>query len=173
MPITAQTLKRFVRPVLVETGTFQGDGTAAALEAGFPLVHTVEIYPPLYYHAIDRFRDDDRVRCYQGSSIEHLPSILSSINEPVTFWLDSHYCGGATGGAWDTPLVGELRQIAQHQIKTHIILIDDVHLFGLDLPGLVEIQARLIDINRDYLISYAQSAEPSLGLDILIAMPPG
>lgn len=169
MPIATETLKQFRSSVLVETGTFRGDGTAAALDAGFGKIYTVEVYPALYHAACQRFSGDSRVELFMGSSIERLLDILPKITEPATFFLDAHTCGGATGGAWDTPLVGELRLIATHPIKSHTILIDDIHLFGLDLPGWPEVNMRLAHINPAYRISLLPSGDPALGADVLCA----
>lgn len=169
MPITAETLTHYLNPILIETGTFRCGGTTAALEAGFKQVHTVEIYPALYHNAVEIFADKPHVTPYLGSSVERLPEILNGINEPVTFFLDAHYCGGATGGAWACPLMGELELIAQHHIKSHTVLIDDLHLCNLDIPSIEHILESLRVINPKYTYALLPSAEPHLEWDILAA----
>ena|SRR5579871_5668063 len=171
MPISSESLKQYLSSSFIETGTFLGDGTQAALDAGFPKIYTVEIYPDLYRAACDRFRGNERVELFEGSSIDRLQEILPMLNDQSTFYLDAHTCGGATGGAWNTPLVGELRLIATHPLKNHIILIDDVHLFGLDLPGMPEVMMRLAHINPAYTFALIPSGDPTLGPDILAALP--
>lgn len=169
MPITAKTLSDYLNPILIETGTFRCGGTMAALEAGFKRVHTIEIYPDLYHNAVEIFADKPHVTPYLGSSVDRFPEILESIDEPVTFFLDAHYCGGATGGAWACPLAGELALIAQHPIKEHTILIDDIHLCNLDIPSIENILDALRGINPRYIYALLPSAEPHLGWDVLAA----
>lgn len=172
MPITSQTLSRYLNSVFVETGTFLGDGTAAALQAGFPRVHTIEAYPDLYHGAVARFVDVPQVTCHLGSSVERLQEIVASLTEPATFWLDAHTCGGGTAGAWECSLIGELRIIAHFSpIKTHVILIDDLYMCGLELPFMPEILSRLAVINPAYNIAFIESAALDKGNDILAATP--
>lgn len=172
MPINSATLSRYLNGIFVETGTFLGDGTAAALEAGFQKVYTIEIHPDRYRDSCRRFQGDQRVELFEGSSSRRLQEVLAKIDQPATFWLDSHTCGAPfTGGDWETPLIGELRMLALHAIKTHTILIDDLHLCEFELPGMPELLMRLKRINPDYNVYTTQSADPSLGLDILVAEP--
>ena len=172
MPITSATLAQFLNPTLVETGTFLGDGTQAALDAGFKHVFSIELYPDLHARALRRFANESRVTLLGGASVERLPEVLSLLSEPATFWLDAHYCGGPTAGAWACPLLHELDLIARHPIKTHTILIDDRHLFGLDVPSETAIRALLRTVNPRYHIDLLPSAATELGLDILAASLP-
>ena len=66
-----------------------------------------------------------------GDSANEIKSILKNINEPVCFWLDAH-AGAAkyAKGPEDCPLLQELDLIAEHDIKNHIIAIDDSHMLG-------------------------------------------
>ena len=169
MPITSETLAQFLNPALVETGTFLGDGTQAALDAGFEHVYSIELYPALHANALHRFAGEPRVTLFGGPSVQWLPEVLAKLSAPATFWLDSHYCGGPTAGAWACPLLHELDLIARHPIKTHTILIDDRHLFGLDVPSETAIRALLQTVNPDYHIQLLPSAATELGLDILAA----
>jgi hypothetical protein len=171
MPITAGTLSQFHNDVFIETGVFMGDGIAAALDAGFMHVWSVEVAPTYYQHARRRFEGDPRVEVFLGSSLDRLPELLAGLTVHATFWLDSHYCGRPTGGAWACPLLGELALIGQHPIKTHTILIDDRHLQGLDLPAEESWYDMLRKINPDYRFSLAPSAAVDLGLDIVVAQP--
>jgi hypothetical protein len=171
MPATPEIFARHPNPVLVETGTYHGEGIEAALAAGFSDVRSVELSPQLHQAAAAHFADDGRVRLWLGHSAERLPEMLAGVVTPATFWLDAHYSGGGTaGGAADCPLLGELAAIAAHPIRTHTILIDDVRQFGHEMPVTIDqARAALLAINPDYAIALEQSGNPELGLDILVA----
>ena len=119
--------------------------------------------------AAEKYAGMANIMIFQGDSTEILPILLQSIHEPVTFWLDAHYCGNHEGNTLlsahnnkpNTPLLDELAIIGRHHIKTHTILIDDMGTFGgNDLEGMIR------QINPDYRISYADGANKN---DILIA----
>lgn len=171
MPVSAETLKLYPNSVLIETGSFRGDGTQAALDAGFSKIYTIEADERLWVEVDNRFQDEPRVTCLYGLSTKYLLRLLATLTEPATLFLDAHTCTHDGAGAWACPLTEELRQISVQTIRNHTILIDDVHLFGLELPGMTEVKERLANINLDYKLSFAPSAEPSLGDDILVAQP--
>jgi hypothetical protein len=78
--------------------------------------------------------------------------ILSSINEPILFWLDGHYSGGETAkGEANTPILKELEFILRHPIKNHVILIDDARCFigENDYPTLRELAVFVSGINNE------------------------
>ena len=55
---------------------------------------------------------------------------MGKINERAIFWLDGHYSDGITAkGDLNTPILKELEAILSHNIKDHIILIDDARCF--------------------------------------------
>ena len=99
-----------------------------------------------------------------GDSTEVLKQLLSTIDEPICFWLDAH--AGAqkyARGTEDVPLLSELEVIKNHHIKNHIIAIDDAHLFGqiqYDKEGNVvcdyshvpfdTVKEKLLEINSSY-----------------------
>lgn len=171
MPASAAMFARYLSPCLIETGTWHGDGVAAALEAGFPRIRSVELSPLLHQAAAERYRGDIRVELWLGQSGECLPMMLEDIVMPVTFWLDAHYSGGDTDrGPSVCPLLDELAVIAEHALKRHTILIDDVRLFGSEFPlTLPEVRAALYAINPSYRLTFDQSAMRELGRDILVA----
>ena len=86
------------------------------------------------------------------------------IDQPCCFWLDAH--SGAqqyARGNQDVPLLTELDIIKNHQIKDHIIAIDDAHLFGkiqYDKDGNIScdysnvtfdlVKEKLLEINPNY-----------------------
>jgi hypothetical protein len=74
--------------------------------------------------------------------------------------------GGRYGGS---PLIQELQAIGEHHIKNHIIIIDDVRLFGSEeWSGLQKEQVidSILNINYKYRITYIDGHIPG---DIMIA----
>jgi hypothetical protein len=115
--------------VMVETGTNFGHTVAASLSS-FEIIHTVELFDPLYENAQRRFARFPKVKLHHGDSAHELPLILAELREPALFWLDAHYSGDGTArAAIDTPIVQELQTISNHAVKNHVILIDDARLF--------------------------------------------
>lgn len=169
--------------VLVESGSFQGDGIQDALDAGFKRVISMELSASLVEHCRQRFAGNDRVQIVHGSSTTTLPAILAGISEPVTFWLDGHYsCNPLV--PFDPilgpcPLLKELDIIQEHAIKTHTILIDDRRLmYGHADPTNVkdgffniteeQVVAKLKAINPNYVIHHADGF---VAQDVIVAKP--
>jgi hypothetical protein len=153
--MTAQQnlFNKYPNNVFVETGTYLGDGVQMALDAGFKTIYSIEIRPEYMNQTIERFKDFDNVYLVCDDSHLILDELLSKINEPITFWLDSHLCGGACSIAkYDSPLIKELEAIGRHHIKTHTILIDDLRLWNIETYGFnTEIlKQKILEINPDY-----------------------
>jgi hypothetical protein len=126
--IVRQYQKEHDLRVLVETGTYLGDMTAAVAPF-FDAVHTIELGEELYRRAQERFAGQQRVRVYHGNSSEVLGRILPTIPDSVLFWLDAHFSGGITAcGPLQTPIERELELIFAHSPR-HVILIDDARYF--------------------------------------------
>lgn len=131
---------------LIETGTFFGD-TVNALKKSFQNIYTIELDFQLCQLAQKRFERYSHIQCINGDSGKVLPEILKKVNEACIFWLDGHYSGGVTAkGDSDTPIVKELETILSHNIKEHIILIDDARLFNgtNDYPTISELEKMII-----------------------------
>ncbi len=132
-PISPQFLRSLVEAtgieVFIETGTFYGDTTAAA--AGiFPVVHTIELSAELHALAIRRFTDAVNVQVHHGESAEVLAKILPIVNCPLMFWLDAHYSEANTAcGPQNTPILAELSVIKAANVRSAVILIDDIRCF--------------------------------------------
>ncbi|MBI2810892.1 MAG: hypothetical protein HYX67_08705, partial [Candidatus Melainabacteria bacterium] len=92
------------------------------------------------------------------------------IDAPATFWLDGHYSGPGTAmGNSNTPLLEELKHIAQHPIKTHTLLIDDIRLLGaqeMDFITLEELKREILLINPNYEFSFEDGYAAN---DVLVA----
>jgi hypothetical protein len=122
----------YLNPLFIESGSYEGDGIQAALNAGFEQVWSIELSE--YYHerCKQRFAGNEKVKLFLGSSVDVLPELLKVINCSVTFWLDGHYSGGLTAidEKCRLPLLKEIEIIGNHHIKNHTILIDDMRAVG-------------------------------------------
>jgi hypothetical protein len=118
--------------ILVETGSWRGDGIQAALDAGYERVHSIDIDEQARHFCMSRFdliiNPDETITLYTGDSAECLYDIIKHINEPITFWLDAHwqFLEGTDPVENPWPLVLELEQIRMHTMKNHTIIIDDI-----------------------------------------------
>jgi hypothetical protein len=121
---------------LVETGTFEGE-MARKVRGAFDSIVTIELSPALAREARRKLRPYSRITVLEGDSAVVLPRVLLELRGPALFWLDGHYSGGATArGERDTPLLEELRTIAAHGVREHVVLIDDARLLGTgDYPS--------------------------------------
>jgi hypothetical protein len=166
-------LSQHLNPVLVETGTYQGDGVETALALGFSRVISIELFEVLFKACKERFAGNDRVTLLNGDSALILGDAIKDVNERITFWLDGHVFPSQEIilGVKACPLIEELDHIAKHPIKNHVIMIDDMS----SLPkGCVykttefsrkDVEDAVMRINASYKISYFDRG----GTDVLIA----
>lgn len=148
--------------VFIETGSYRGDGIQLAIDAGYEKIISIDLDPEAIDFCKNRFdlfnhpRPDIILR--QGDSADCLTTVLEFCNEPITFWLDSHWqmLEGTEPGNNPFPLRHELAQIYRHQIKQHTILIDDMLIMQPDIVGFSnnEVRKWLMDINPDYKLEY-------------------
>ncbi|OGN65180.1 MAG: hypothetical protein A3E80_01320 [Chlamydiae bacterium RIFCSPHIGHO2_12_FULL_49_9] len=141
----------------VETGSYMGNGIRMALRAGFEYIHSLEIEPQLVNHCRKRFNKNPRVTIWHRDSSYQLWEVIEPIQEEITFWLDGHLGTPDPHGGKNTPLIEELEQIKRHSIKTHTILIDDLHCCRtilFDYLTLEEIVKKVLEINPEYEISF-------------------
>lgn len=167
---STEVFKRHANPVFIETGSYVGEGIDHALEAGFSEIYSIELSPYYHHFCCRKFFQYPNVRLIFGDSSVVLKVVLSNLQRRATFWLDGHYSAGNTAlGNTHTPILQELAQIANHPIKTHTILIDDVRLFGtveFDFIELHEIIDTIKQINANYHISFEDGYVPN---DVLVA----
>lgn len=168
-----EVFAKYPNAYFVETGSFMGAGIRSALDAGFPVLYSIELSPVYYQYCRYLFRGFPQVHLFEGDSAQQLDFVLDKIDAPATFWLDGHCSGGNTArGDSGTPILLELERIARHPIKTHTILIDDVRLFGseeFDFISLDQVVERIRRINPLYTISFEDGYVPG---DILVARIP-
>lgn len=161
--------------IFVETGTYLGDTVEIALDAGYELVHSIEVDQGMFDKCQARFKDNPKVKLWFGDSVDIIPKIVDDLNGPATFWLDAHASGPLPGGRYSPcPLVLELQAIygkevvsitengiqkvrKKSSIDNHTIMIDDRRLFGSGEWGYVQenqIMELLFAINPSYKINY-------------------
>ena len=174
--IPAEQLKNYPNTYFVETGTLDGNGLFVAAEAGFTHLRSIEALPNPYRGAVKRTKNLPNVRIWLGNSATDLWDMIQDIDEPITFWLDAHIYP-AKKNVQNCPLKEELAQIAQHPIKTHTILIDDMICAGtaaFDYLTRKDIEGFILAINPDYQISYVDHGNDPKNLKdyVLVAVPP-
>lgn len=128
----------------IETGTYKGYGIDSAKEVGFEKYYSVEYLKTLYEECLEKFKEDDNIFLYNGSSEQSLKLILKTIDKKSLFWLDAHDSFGTGGGI---PTLEELKVIKRHSIKNHTLLIDDIPLYFGDGS---ELKKRILKINPNY-----------------------
>jgi hypothetical protein len=129
--------------VFIETGTFLGY-MVEVLKYQFDKLISIELDLSLFEKAKRKFVLNDHIFIYQGDSTHVLPEILKKLEVPALFWLDGHYSEGITAkGELNTPIISELRNILDHSIKKHLILIDDARCFDgkNDYPTIEELRS--------------------------------
>ncbi len=150
--------------VFVETGTYTGN-TVKKFKDLYETYHTIEIVESFYNQVRTKFKDSN-VIFHLGDSPVVLSSILKTIDEPATFWLDAHYQGGKQPGDTHSPIKSELVAIGQHHIKDHLIMLDDVRLFGKYGTSVKEVKSLLLKINPKYSFKFKAGITDS---DVLVA----
>jgi hypothetical protein len=174
MPLNLQILSKYKTECFVETGTYNGDGVNIAIQCGFPLVKSIELYRENYERCVKKFENHKEVSLFHGSSAEILEDVISDINVRCTFWLDAHFSGKRTAKGLNgerTAILDEIKQIANHKRKDHIIMIDDIREFGtenFDYITLKNAQEEILKINPNYLFQY-DTGDTRFENDILIA----
>jgi hypothetical protein len=150
-----QYAKLFSIMTLIETGTYLGEMVEASKKT-FDRIYSIELDSNLYEIAKQRFSKSRSIAIIKGDSGRVLPELLKSIESPCLFWLDAHYCSGAStsGGELITPIMKELECILNHSIKKHVILIDDARLFvgKDDYPTIEELERFILHINPNLVI---------------------
>lgn len=145
--------------ILIETGTFLGE-TVNSLRNIFSRIYSIEIQQELYLKAKQRFMNVNHISILQGDSAEVLPILIETIKSPCLFWLDGHYSAGITGrGKYDSPIQQELLCILNHEIKNHIILIDDARMF-------IKEQAETGYVSYERLCEVVHEIRPELNIYI-------
>ncbi|GAG89907.1 unnamed protein product [marine sediment metagenome] len=114
--------------VFCETGSGNGEGIQAALDAGFEKVYSMDAYAHKFKGVKERFKNKLCVELFLGDSADVLKSLLSFVlNKRCVLWLDAHWSGAHGEASFDAcPILRELSVIKESVVKNHIILIDDI-----------------------------------------------
>lgn len=167
--------KDYVNYYFVETGTFGGEAIAKALAVGFQEARSIEFVPVSFRDGQKRFAGYKNVKLWHGDSALLLWDMIKDITKPITFWLDAHVYPPQTHGK-NCPLIEELEQIKRHPIKTHTILIDDMHCAGTAaFDGLTreDLIAKILEINPNYRVTYIDGGnEGEVKDNIMVAQVP-
>ena len=130
--------RRLDNNVFVETGTFEGESLANALDMRYRTLLSCDInrtniqFGHLYTAAARQGKQLIIKRAESPDFLAYETAILR--NYEVTFWLDAHYQGGPKTECslvyGECPLLNELKAIfASPWRSLPIILIDDAHMF--------------------------------------------
>ena len=128
MPLTQNILLKYINPIFIETGTYNGHCSFMAKDLGFE-VYTIEYDNKKYDICKKRFSNNKKIHLYLGSSDVLLPKILKEINQPVTIWLDAHPPDDPLT-VNNCPIIKELETILLESKRLKFkILIDDMRIF--------------------------------------------
>ncbi|NDB61554.1 hypothetical protein EB001_24405 [bacterium] len=163
--ISKENLEKYgVGDTFIETGTYIGETVDHILTTDFKNIHTIELNDQLYKDAVEKYKDEPRVTCWQGDSVDCLKTVVDNLDGPATFWLDAHASGPLQGGkSGGTPVLDELDIIASHPCKEHTIIIDDCRLFGSNEWSYVSRDSaikKILEINSKYNIYYLDGHIP-------------
>ena len=152
------TLEKYPNKYFIETGTYKGGGIRSAYLAGFRNIISIEINEDYYEDLRERFKNTPEVKLVLGNSAEMLHLVLQDINESATIFLDAHRLT-ADEFIEISPLLKEIEAIKDHHIKTHTIIVDDMHkadsgMADWEGASTPEIIAKLKEINSNYLMEY-------------------
>jgi len=173
MPIAIDVLKKYsLFDVFIESGSGEGNSIQCALDVGFKTIYSIEPSLKLYNLCVNRFKNNQNVKLFNGSSTSFLPDILRSV-EGAVFWLDGHWCAGDSVCVDNVicPILDEIGIIYNSKCRlSSILLIDDIRLFtkcgvygefGVELPLLIKKLS-----HYGYTITYDKGLIPN---DILVA----
>jgi len=128
------------RCTMVETGTAVGE-TALWASKVFDEVITVEYMDDLYRSCFERFWEESNIKLIHGDSAEWIDLIVHNVEEDAVWFLDAHDVNRSDGllPPEETPVYKEILAICK-AVYSHIILVDDLRLFGTGgYPSIEEI----------------------------------
>jgi hypothetical protein len=141
-------LSKFKSPAFIATVLDKGDILQAAVDLNFMHVVGATTSKEDADYCSARFKGIDSVKIFYGEEII-LHEVIKDINVAITFCLDTR--------SEPTPaLLQELGILKHHRIKTHYILIQNIHLLNTPESGnitLQQVQECLHKINNLYLFT--------------------
>jgi len=125
--------------IFIETGTSAGDGVYRALDAGFPIIHSIEAAEIWFEVCAEKFLNEKRVHLHLGLSKDVLgKDIIDEDPGNIIFFLDAHPSHETSMGYLDVMEKGDKSDFCQHKTilaelavilpkyKRPIIIIDDM-----------------------------------------------
>lgn len=174
-------LGEYLNDVLVETGTGTAGNVLAAVRAGFPEIHSIELSPALYaaaHRALEAALAGaprrSNVVLYQGHSVAGLRQVCGQVHHRrATFILDAYSApGDATEAvAAERPLLEEIGVIAQRFRDSLILPVIIVCGIGRDVggPPLDAVVDAVLDLCADYQF---RVRDDDRRRNVLVALPP-
>ena len=162
LPPNKNILKEFPNQVYVETGIWRGDSIQQAVEAGFEMIIGFDNDMESIKFCKNRFDlfnvNAHHIELYETNTAYGMWGTIQFIDKPMTIYLDAHWqmLEGTERGEDPFPLLDEISQIANHPIKTHTIIVDDLlYLTHPDITGWTRAQivAQISAINPNYQFS--------------------
>ena len=115
--------------IFFETGTHKGDSVQDALDLGFKRIISVESNKTFFDYCMDRFQPLnvwEQVKLFYGRSEDNVENLINDwVDERALFWLDAHETG--------SPYKVEIEAILKHSLNTHVIIIDDINKYGINI----------------------------------------
>ena len=151
MQVLRDYAQQYYLDQMIETGTYQGQ-MDFALRDFFAHITTIELSPQLHAAAERQFAPYPQIECLLGDSAVIFPALLAKLKTPCLFWLDAHYSAGPTAkAALETPISGELNAVLEHEIRNHVVLIDDARNFDgtHDYPVLADLRETVLHKRPD------------------------
>ncbi len=182
MPISSVLLRELHQvsgaEIFVATGTFSEDIASQAADI-FKEVHTVELAADLYQpSAMPDIARHKNIHIYHSANV--LKVILPNLRGKILFWLGTNETAGITfKNRTNTPVIEELRVIAESGIKDSFILINNMRYFQpivSDKPPWYGRESRKYpDVQQaiDAILGIDRTYQFSILGDIAIAYPAG
>lgn len=174
--VTLPKLKKWAQgSIFIETGSQEGWTMLEAKKYGFKEMHGIELKSEFYEFSKNLLKDLSNVKLWLGESPDVLKEICPNLTEQATFWLDAHASGpnipgGKYGGC---PLLEELEAINLSPYKNHVLMIDDIRLFGSaewDYLYKQPVIDAIYRINMNYQLAYIDGEDDgTFSNDILVA----
>lgn len=163
LPPNKNLLAEYPNPMFIESGSYRGDALQLAIEAeSFQQIRSMDLYKENVQFCYSRFNLRGgfypNMKVIQGDTATDFWKFFQH-NLQATIWLDAHsqLFEDEPESNNPFPLLMELAQIAQHGVKTHTILIDDILV--LTHPDVTGWSRTVIEdairwINPDYQFKY-------------------
>ena len=129
--------------VFFETGTHLGTSVQAAYDLGFERIVSIEIQERFYDYCMQRFQPLDaweQIKLFLGRTEDNIEKLVQEwVNGRAMFWLDAHET--------NSPYKIEIEAILKHPRKDHVILVDDIETYYIDIDW---IKYKLLEHNPHY-----------------------